>query len=88
MPNLNVGLSLALGMTTSTHAAEWALGGTDYYVADAGAECYSDFTDYVVHPRNGNATTNHLKNPPIGGILLILTLVYLHIFRPVPIPCN
>ncbi len=49
MPNLNVGLSLALGMTTSTHAAEWALGGTDYYVADAGAECYSDFTDYVVH---------------------------------------
>ena len=51
MPNLNVGLSLALGMTTSMYAneANWALGGVDYYAGNAGDVCYTHTDSHVVY---------------------------------------
>lgn len=65
LPKTIIGLSLALGMTTSTHAANWALGGNYYNAGTAGQACYTDHSDYIVYDCQCNSTVvSHYSTCP------------------------
>lgn len=68
LPKTIIGLSLALGMTTSTHAANWAVGGYDYYAGNPGAACYTDY-DYIIYDCQCASTVTYDDCPGYDGAL-------------------